>query len=171
MKQYIVFSHGQESGPWGTKISSMSKIAEKMQCKVISVDYRGIIDPEDRINKLIQECSSISDPIILVGSSMGGFVATVAASKIETMGLFVLAPAFFMDEFDNSLIKPVSVPIEIIHGWNDDVVPVENSIRFAEYSKANLHILNSDHGLTDNLDNINCIFENFIERCSANRKL
>ena len=89
MKQYIVFSHGQESGPWGTKISSMSKIAEKMQCKVISVDYRGIIDPEDRINKLIQECSSISDPIILVGSSMGGFVATAAASQIETMGLFV----------------------------------------------------------------------------------
>ena len=36
-------------GSWGTKISSMSKIAEKMQCKVISVDYRGIIDPEDRI--------------------------------------------------------------------------------------------------------------------------
>ena len=102
---------------------------------------------------------------------MGGFVATAAASQIETMGLFVLAPAFFMDEFDNSLIKPVSVPIEIIHGWNDDVVPVENSIRFAQSSKANLHILNSDHGLTDNLDNINCIFENFIERCSANRKL
>ena len=70
-----------------------------------------------------------------------------------------------------SIVPSVSVPIEIIHGWNDDVVPVENSMRFAESSKANLHILNSDHGLTDNLDNINCIFENFIERCSANRKL
>ena len=164
MKQYIVFSHGQESGPWGTKITSMSKIAERKQCKVISVDYRGIIDPENRISKLIRECSSISGPVILVGSSMGGFVATAVASKIETKGLFLLAPAFFMDEFDNSLIKPVSVPIEIIHGWNDDVVPVENSIRFAESSKANLHILKSDHGLTDNLDNINRIFENFIEK-------
>ena len=164
MKQYIVFSHGQESGPWGTKITSMSKIAEKKQCRAISVDYRGIIDPEDRISKLIRECSSISDPVILVGSSMGGFVATAVASKIETQGLFLLAPAFFMDEFDNSLIQPVSVPIEIIHGWKDDVVPLENSIRFAESSKANLHILNSDHGLTDNLDNINRIFENFIEK-------
>ena len=164
MKQHIVFSHGQESGPWGTKITSMSKIAERMQCKVVSVDYRGIIDPEDRICKLIRECSSISGPVILVGSSMGGFIATAVASKIETKGLFLLAPAFFMDEFDNSLIKPVSVPIEIIHGWNDDVVPVENSIRFAESSKANLHILKSDHGLTDNLDNINRIFENFIEK-------
>lgn len=83
MKQYIVFSHGQESGPWGTKISSMSKIAEKMQCKVISVDYRGIIDPEDRINKLIQECSSISDPIILVGSSMGGLLQLRLPVKLK----------------------------------------------------------------------------------------
>ncbi len=60
---------------------------------------------------------------------------------------------------------------EILDIAEKDVVPVENSIRFAKSSKANLHILNSDHGLTDNLDNINCIFENFIERCSANRKL
>jgi len=164
VKQYIVFSHGQDSGPWGTKITSMSKIAEKKQCRVISVDYRDIINPEDRISKLIRECSLLAGSIILVGSSMGGFVATAAASQIETKGLFVLAPAFFVDEFDNSLIKPVSVPIEIIHGWNDVVVPVENSIRFAQSSKANLHILNSDHGLTDNLDNINRIFENFIEK-------
>ena len=164
MTLYAVFSHGQESGPWGTKITSMSEIAKKMQCNVISVDYRGITDPEERIIKLIQECSLISDPTILVGSSMGGYVATAAASQIEVKGLFVLAPAFYMDGFNNSLIRPVSVPIEIVHGWRDDIVPVENSIRFAKSHNANLHLLNSDHGLSDNLDNINCLFENFIKK-------
>ena len=49
----------------------------------------------------------------------------------------------------------VSVPFEIVHGWHDDVVPVENSIRFAQSEHANLHILNGNHGLTENLDDIN----------------
>ena len=62
------------------------------------------------------------------------------------------------------MIDSVSVPFEIVHGWYDDVVPVENSIRFAQSEHANLHILNGNHGLTENLDDINLYFQQFLKR-------
>ena len=37
---YVVFSHGQESGPWGSKIAAMSEIARAEGFEVESVDYQ-----------------------------------------------------------------------------------------------------------------------------------
>ena len=39
---YVCFSHGQESGPWGTKISAMADLARDRGCQVESIDYRGL---------------------------------------------------------------------------------------------------------------------------------
>ena len=55
------------------------------------------------------------------------------------------------------------MPIAIVHGWNDDVVPVENSIRFAKECNASLHILDADHRLTASIDDINGLLTQFIE--------
>ena len=164
MALHIVFSHGQESGPWGTKIKIMASLASSLSCDVSSIDYQGIKEPQDRIAKLVKECSGISEPICLVGSSMGGFVATAAAYDVKAIGLFVLAPAYFIQGFDHSLIKSIDIPMEIVHGWNDNIVPVENSIRYAQSQHAKLHILDGDHGLTDNIQEINNYFEIFIEQ-------
>ena len=164
MALHIVFSHGQESGPWGTKIKIMASLASSLSCDVSSIDYQGIKEPQDRVAKLIKECSGISEPICLVGSSMGGFVATAAAYDVKAIGLFVLAPAYFIQGFDHSLIKSIDIPMEIVHGWNDNIVPVENSIRYAQSQHAKLHILDGDHGLTDNIQEISNYFEIFIEQ-------
>ncbi|MEC7860148.1 MAG: YqiA/YcfP family alpha/beta fold hydrolase [Pseudomonadota bacterium] len=164
MALHIVFSHGQESGPWGTKIKIMASLASSLSCDVSSIDYQGIKEPQDRVAKLIKECSVISEPICLVGSSMGGFVATAAAYDVKAIGLFVLAPAYFIQGFDHSLIKSIDIPMEIVHGWNDNIVPVENSIRYAQSQHAKLHILDGDHGLTANIQEINNYFEIFIEQ-------
>lgn len=48
----VVFSHGQESGPWGTKINAMSKEAQNLGFEVESIDYQGISDPTERVQKL-----------------------------------------------------------------------------------------------------------------------
>jgi len=162
MALHIVFSHGQESGPWGTKIKIMASLASSLDCDVSSIDYQGIKEPQDRVAKLIKECSDIPEPICLVGSSMGGFVATAAAYDVKAIGLFVLAPAYFIQGFDHSLIKSIDIPMEIVHGWNDNIVPVENSIRYAQSQHAKLHILDGDHGLTDNIQEINNYFKTFI---------
>ena len=32
----VIFSHGQESGPWGTKIRAMADLVRGMGCKVLN---------------------------------------------------------------------------------------------------------------------------------------
>ena len=56
---------------------------------------------------------------------------------------------FFMPGYEQ--YTPARRPLvrsTIVHGWNDDIVPVENSIRYARQYKCALHILDSDHRLT-----------------------
>jgi predicted esterase len=163
----IVFSHGQESGPWGTKICAMSDMVKSLGCAVQSIDYQGIADPTARVEKLLAECAAIDDRLILVGSSMGGHVATAAATALGAAGLFVLAPAYFIPGYEELTPTPPAMPICIVHGWNDDVVPVENSIRFAAACNAELHILDSDHRLTANIEEINYYLRRFIETLAS----
>lgn len=159
----VVFSHGQESGPWGTKICAMADTARQLGCAVDSIDYQGIADPGERVTKLLAACAGLDDALVLVGSSMGGHVATSAAGPLGAAGLFVLAPAYFMPGYEELTPTPPDLPICIVHGWNDDVVPVENSIRFAASCNAELHVLDSDHRLTANIDEINYYLKRFIE--------
>ncbi len=158
----VVFSHGQESGPWGTKIRSMAERAKSLGCSVESIDYQGIADPSERVLKLVSECRDIDDRLILVGSSMGGHVATAAAEELRAVGLFVLAPAYYMPGYEALTPTPPSLPICLVHGWHDDIVPVENSIRFAQGCSATLHLVDGDHRLTANIDEINEYLSFFI---------
>lgn len=159
----VYFSHGQESGPWGSKIKSMAATVRALGCRAESIDYQGIVDPSDRVNKLIEDCSGVTEPLVLVGSSMGGHVATAAAARVGAIGVFVLAPAYYMPGYESLTPPPPDVPIAIVHGWQDDVVPVDNSIRFARQCSASLHILDGDHRLTANIDDINHLLTRFIE--------
>jgi len=162
----VIFSHGQESGPWGTKIRAMAEMARGLGCVADSVDYRGIADPGERAEKLRRECEGIEDRLILVGSSMGGHVATAAAEKLGAAGLFVLAPAYYMQGYEDLTPPAPGMPICIVHGWNDDIVPVANSIRFAQACAATLHLVNGDHRLTANIDQINEYLRLFIQELS-----
>lgn len=163
----VIFSHGQESGPWGTKIRAMAGRVKAMNCAADSIDYQGIEDPADRVQKLLHECRGIDDALVLVGSSMGGHVATAAAAELKASGLFVLAPAYYMQGCEELTPEPPAMPICIVHGWRDDVVPVANSIRFAQSCRAELHVLDSDHRLTANIDEINYYLQRFIESITA----
>lgn len=162
----IIFSHGQESGPWGSKIRAMAELAKEMGCHTGSIDYQGMADPTDRVNKLINECRDVQDTLILVGSSMGGHVATAAAAAVNAAGLFLLAPAYYMEGYEALTPEPPQIPVCIVHGWSDDVVPVENSIRFASQCAATLHIVDGDHRLTANIDEINYYLKRFVEKIS-----
>ncbi len=163
----VIFSHGQESGPWGTKICAMAELVRGMGCEADSIDYQGIDDPGARVEKCVSECESIEDRLVLVGSSMGGHVATAAAERVGAAGLFVLAPAYYMKGYEELTPLPPSIPICIVHGWHDDIVPVENSIRYARECSATLHIVDGDHRLTANIGAINEYLEQFIRSLSA----
>jgi surfactin synthase thioesterase subunit len=158
----VVFSHGQESGPWGSKINAMAERVRGIGCRAESIDYQGIADPTIRVDKLISACADFDEPLILVGSSMGGHVATAAASAVGAVGLFVLAPAYYMPGYETLTPKAPDISTTIVHGWHDDIVPVDNSIRFARECAATLHIVDGDHRLTANINAINEYLERFV---------
>lgn len=160
----VIFSHGQESGPWGTKIKAMAGLVKELGCSADSIDYQGIADPTERVEKLVAACDGIDDTLILVGSSMGGHVATAAAERVKADGLFVLAPAYYMQGYEELTPPPPEIPICIVHGWQDDVVPADNSIRFARACAAELHLIDSDHRLTANLTEICAYLKHFLGR-------
>lgn len=160
----VIFSHGQESGPWGTKIRAMADMLRQLGCGADSIDYRGMADPAARVERLVTACRDLGDTLVLVGSSMGGHVATAAAEPLGAAGLFVLAPAYYMPRHEQLTPKPPAIPIGIVHGWRDDVVPVDNSIRYARSCHAELHLVDGDHRLTENIDDINYYLRRFIEK-------
>lgn len=162
MAMRVVFSHGKESGPWGRKISAMAALVRDLGLGVESVDYQGMDDPRARVEKLVTVAGRIEEPLVLVGSSMGGHVSAAAAGQLRPRGLFLLAPAFYMPGFESYTPQDVPCPAAIVHGWHDDIVPVENSIRWAREHHAALHILDSDHRLEDRIEAICALLRSFL---------
>lgn len=162
MRRYVVFSHGRDSAPWGAKITAMAEVARAEGYEVESVDYRGIDDPQERVTRLLSYCRELQGPLVLVGSSLGAHVCTSASALLRARGLFLLAPAFYMAGFEAYTPVPAPCPLTIVHGWADDVVPVENSVRYAREHGATLHLLHSDHRLQDVIGQVNYLFEYFL---------
>jgi len=165
MKQDVVyFAHGKESGPLGTKITYLAEIARKHSCQVESPDYSSTMDADQRVKMLLALKPKAKRHLILVGSSMGGYVSTVASSVLKPSGLFLMAPAFYIPGYKEQSPKPDARNIAIVHGTNDTVVPLDNSVRFAREHHVALHIMESDHRLTDVLSEIGQLFSVFLER-------
>lgn len=129
---------------------------------VESVDYRGMDDPGRRVQKLIEAGRELPGPLVLVGSSMGGHVSAAAAGPLSARALFLLAPAFYMPGLEEHTPRDVTVPTFIVHGWRDDVVPVENSIRWSREHRATLHVLDSGHRLEDQIEPICVLLRAFL---------
>ncbi len=160
----VCFSHGKESGPWGTKISAMAETARRRGCRIESLDYRGMEDPGTRVRLLTEFCRELEAPPVLVGSSMGGHVAASASARVAVAGLFLIAPAFYMPGYEALTPVPSSPLISVVHGWDDEVVPAENSIRWSREHGAELHLIPGDHRLTAELERILELFEIFLRR-------
>lgn len=164
MSRHVVFSHGQDGEPWGTKIQAMAAVVRRHGLQVHSVDYRGMPDPLQRVRTLLEFAAELPGEMILVGSSMGGHVAMAAATQLRTCGVFLLAPAFYMAGYEHYTPQAADCPVDIVHGWNDDIVPVDNSIRYARENKCTLHVLDSDHRLTADIDEVCALLDRFLTR-------
>ena len=54
--------------------------------------------------------------------------------------------------------------LEIVHGWSDDVIPPENSIRYARQADCTLHMIGGDHPLNSSIEVVEVLFEQFLKR-------
>jgi predicted esterase YcpF (UPF0227 family) len=84
----VYFSHGKESGPWGSKITRLTNIAKEQVFSVDSIDYSDIVDPDLRVERLINILEKEEKDFLLFGSSMGGYVSLVASEKAKAKGVF-----------------------------------------------------------------------------------
>lgn len=161
----VVFAHGRESGPWGTKIRALAKVAEGYGFRVVSRDDSDSLDPELRASRLVDEVASIEGPVVLVGSSMGGYVVTVASRAVEPHGLFLMAPAFGLSGYEQQAPQPFCKELAVVHGWGDDVVPLDAVINFARTHEAMLHLVPAGHALIEQVEWLTQVFDLFLQRC------
>ncbi|PKF57780.1 alpha/beta hydrolase [Alteromonadales bacterium alter-6D02] len=160
----VIFSHGKESGPWGSKITQLASIAKELGFTVDSIDYTQLSDPDQRVDKLNSYLTELHEPYVLVGSSMGGYVSLVSAASHQPQGLFLLAPALFMPDYQQQTYLTPPCPVEIIHGWADDVIPVAHSIQYAQRAQCTLHLIDGDHRLNSSLEQVCELFRAFLIR-------
>ena len=163
----VYFSHGKESGPWGTKIKRLAAIAMEMGCDVDSIDYTDTLDPDLRVEHLLTALSKEKQDYVLVGSSMGGYVSLVASESGDAKALFLMAPALYIPTYKRQQYHSKSPHIEIVHGWSDEVILVEHSIKYARDADCTLHIINGDHVLNSSIEVVASLFQQFLRRVMA----
>ena len=183
----VIFSHGQESGPWGTKIQRLAVLAEGTFGAVVeSIDYRGLGDPDDRVVRLVARLDELAgagasegsgragvqtrpDPIVLVGSSMGGYVALMAAAARPVVGVFLMAPALYMPGYACQDPPALDCPVTLVHGDADEIIPPGHIIRYAAGASCDLHLIPGDHRLASALEGVLDRFEGFLDGLGADR--
>lgn len=159
---HVVFSHGLDSTPFSTKIRALYEIAESEGFDVAAVDYRGIDDLDDRIQMLQEFCRDYTGHLMLVGSSEGAYVSLAAATTLHAKGLFLMAPAIYTPGLPPLKRGVPKCPIALVHGWHDEVIPFEQSVRFAREHQLALHMVESDHRLHSAIPFIRFLFHYFL---------
>lgn len=158
----LYWLHGRESTPWGTKSLLLKEVAAEFGVSMKAPDMQSTKDPDERVRMLVEEIKDHSGPLALVGSSMGGYVATVASREVEVDGLFVLAPSYYLQGAYWLDFPWLTTPVEIVGGWRDEIVPVENLVRFARVHRATLHLLDAEHRLKDVTPQVCDLFRVFL---------
>ena len=159
---HVVFSHGLDGSPFSTKIRALYEIAEGEGFEVAAVDYRGITDPEERVQMLSDFCRDFSGHLVLVGASLGGYVSLAAAPTLHARGVFLMAPSLYMPGIPALKRGVPTCPIALVHGWRDEVIPYEESMRFAKENKLALHLVESDHRLHSAIPFMRHLFQYFL---------
>ena len=130
----IIYLHGSDSNSRSGKAQHFAQRFAGM----VTPDFTGSF--EERMKQLSSILSDATDWTI-IGSSYGGLMgAEFALNHPEQVRkLVLLAPALTLDPFASRTdLKPVSVPTVIVHGTQDDVVPLKPVRALAEKVFTNL---------------------------------
>ncbi len=73
-----------------------------------------------------------------------------------------MAPALYLQGLPELRPDLLDCPAAVVHGWRDEVVPYEHSVRFAQSYHSALHLLDSDHRLYNQIRVIQSLFEYFL---------
>lgn len=172
--RHVIFSHGHESSPAARKIEALRPVAEQLGLTTEAPDYRDLRDdPVGRVARLASLIDECAGPVILAGSSMGGYVSMAAAEQRRVAGLFIMAPALFLEHrvpggVTAQHYAPRCDHVCVVHGWHDRIIDWRNSLKYAESDgRATLHLLDADHRLEGVLETLKGLFGMFLAPVST----
>jgi pimeloyl-ACP methyl ester carboxylesterase len=140
----LIFLHGLEGSSQGVKATLLRGIFPD----ILTPDFHGDLD--DRMQHL---ATILEDRAgwTMIGSSFGGLMAALFACRHpeRVARLILLAPALVWPDFAMQPPEPIDLPVVVIHGSRDTIVPLEATRLLAELVFKNLsfQVVNDDHGL------------------------
>ena len=171
MKGHCILSHGLESSPRATKVSALAAAAERLGWSTERPDYSdldaggNVADIGLRLQRLIDRCHAAPRPLVLAGSSMGAFISAFATLQIRCAGLFLLAPPIHIDGYPRKLAAAVQ-PTVIVHGWDDELIPAGDVVRWAQRRRDRLLLVDDSHRLEDHVQFVADEFGRFLAALS-----
>jgi len=166
MKGTVILSHGLESGPNATKVSALAEVADALGWASVRPDYLDIDARRDaraidaRVARTLANTPT-EGRIVFGGSSMGAFVSGFASLERSCAGLFLLALPLEIPGYWRRFAA-AAVPTALVHGWNDELCPVDAAIDFARAHGADLHLVNDDHRLGAHVSYCASLFHRFL---------
>jgi pimeloyl-ACP methyl ester carboxylesterase len=145
MKPVRLFIHGLESSGHGTK----GVFFRERYPDMIIEDFFGTFPKRmEKLEALLENRNNL----ILVGSSYGGLMAAVYACLHEEQvaKLILLAPAINLEPYEPYQNKKLHMPVTIVHGLQDDVVPlsVVREIAGRSFADLDFQTVEDDHPLS-----------------------
>ena len=158
MSGHVIISHGLNSGPDASKATALAQACDLLGWSCERPDYRDLDallpplgDVEARIRRLHEIAGNISGPLVLAGSSMGAFISARVSLQVPVLGLFLMAPPIALEGYDMRL-QTGAVPLSIVHGWHDELIPADDVLLWARQSRARVCMVDDDHRLSAHVD-------------------
>ena len=160
MKGHCILSHGFESGPDATKVTALAEVAERLGYSHERPDYTDLDakrevtplgDVQARIARLLAlaQTAALRGPVVLAGSSLGAYISGFVSLQVPVIGLYFMAPPVVMQGAPP--MPAADVPVSVIHGWHDELIPAQQVVEWAAPRKARLLLVDDSHRLSDHV--------------------
>lgn len=156
---HCILSHGFESGPDATKVTALAEAAEALGWSHERPDYTDLDamrdvselgDVQARLQRLLDLARAAQGPLVLAGSSLGAYVSGLASLQVPVAALFLMAPPVRMGEAPP--LDAADVPVSIVHGWGDELIPARDVVAWARPRRARLLLVDDGHRLSDHVE-------------------
>lgn len=158
---HCILSHGFESGPDATKVTALAEVAERLGWSHERPDFTDL-DARREISQLgdvgarllrlreLAVSAAKRGPLVLAGSSLGAYISGQVSLQVPVHGLFLMAPPIQMGAAVP--LDAAAVPVSIIHGWDDELIPAQQVVAWAGARRAQLLLVNDGHRLSDHVE-------------------
>ncbi|MGO9445389.1 MAG: alpha/beta hydrolase [Thiobacillaceae bacterium] len=166
---FIAHPHPLHGGTMNNKVvQTVAQVAYRLGIVTVRPNFRGVGQSDGRFDNGVGETLDMMEiiqfvmghyenlPIFLAGFSFGAYVQHRVARSLADARLLLIAPAVNLYAFE-----PVSPNTLLIHGDQDELVPLAEVRRYAEASGATLMaIAGADHFFHAKLKELALIVQN-----------